>query len=67
MERFPGFYRGIVVARSPARRGKLKIFVPGVYDEEFRSSPEKLPDAEQASPLFGGVSGGLGMFSYPHI
>lgn len=67
MERFPGVYRGIVVARSSSRRGILKIFVPGVYDDEFRSSPDKLPDAEQASPLFGGVSGGSGMFSYPHI
>ena len=67
MERFPGIYRGKVVARSDSKSGRLKIYVPGVYPEKYADDPDSLPDAEQAGPLFGGVSKGYGMFSYPHI
>lgn len=61
-----GFYRGIVLAHVDA--GKCKIFWPGVISEEYRSTPEKLPDAEQASPIFmSSGSADNGVFFYPAI
>lgn len=62
-----GFYRGKVVQRSSNKHGLLKIWIPGVYPDEWEQSPAKLPDAEPASPLFAGCNGGNGMFSYPNI
>ena len=59
-----GFYRGQVKQHCPA--GKCKIYVPGVYPESCLTNPDTLPDAEQASPLFGGINRGNGMFSYPN-
>ena len=67
MERHTGMYRGLVLARSQNRQGCLKIYVPGVHPEICAKDPNSLPDAEQAGPLFCGVSNGSGMFSYPHI
>ena len=60
-----GFYRGKVIQHL--NYGKCKIFVPSVYPSELEDKPEMLPDAEQASPLFGGTNNGNGMFSYPNI
>lgn len=60
-----GFYRGKVIQHL--NYGKCKIFVPSVYPSELENKPEMLPDAEQASPLFGGTNNGNGMFSYPNI
>jgi hypothetical protein len=60
-----GLYRGIVLKHLP--HGKLKVFIPGVYNEEWKSTPDLLPDAEQLTPLFGGSSQGNGIFSYPNI
>ena len=62
-----GFYRGKVLARSSNKHGKVKIWIPGVYPEEWENSPQNLPDAEPAMPLFAGCNGGNGMFSYPNI
>jgi len=63
-----GFYRGKVLARSKNGKGFLKVFIPGVYPEEFNNLDKatNLPDCEQASPLFGGCNDGNGMFSYPN-
>ena len=44
-----------------------KIWVGGVYPEYTRTDPKKLPKAEQASPLFGGINDGNGVFSYPNL
>lgn len=65
--RCSGFYRGTVIQRSSNRSGRLKIWIPGVYDESWIDQPSKLPDAEPASPLFAGCLNGNGMFSYPNI
>ncbi len=62
-----GFYRGKVVQRSSNRHGLLKIWIPGVYPQEWASQPSMLPDAEPASPLFAGCNNGNGMFSYPNV
>lgn len=62
-----GFYRGKVLQRSSNKHGLLKIWIPGVYPEQFGSEPSKLPDAEPAAPLFAGCNGGNGMFSYPNV
>ena len=62
-----GFYRGKVIARSDSKHGRVKLWIPGVYPEEWESTPENLPDAEPAMPLFGGCNNGNGMFSYPNI
>lgn len=48
-------------------QGQCKVWVPGVYSEEWRFNPDKLPPAEQISPLFAGSSSGNGVFSYPNI
>lgn len=65
--RCPGFYRGKVVQRSSNKHGLLKIWIPGVYPDEWEDQPSMLPDAEPASPLFAGCNNGNGMFSYPNI
>ena len=41
-----GFYRGKVLARSQNKHGYLKIWIPGVYPDEYEQQPNKLPDAE---------------------
>lgn len=60
-----GFFRGIVKAHSI--NGKCKIFWPGVTPEEFQKTPEVLPDAEQAAPLFGSGTDKNGVFFYPDV
>lgn len=65
--RCSGFYRGKVIQRSSNKHGLLKIWIPGVYPEEWEDQPSMLPDAEPASPLFAGCNNGNGMFSYPNI
>ena len=50
-----GMRRGIVIDnKDPEYRGRCKIFVPGVYPNEFAKTPENLPWAEPAMGLFGG-------------
>lgn len=78
-KKFSGIYRGKVISHLLC--GRCKIWIPDVYPEiwsEFVSSDLKdaygndlkgamLPDAEQASPLFGGAMTGNGSFSYPKL
>ncbi len=50
-----GVFRGTVISNyDPDVTGRIKIFVPGVYPEEFRSNPDNLPWAEPCMGLFGG-------------
>ncbi len=60
-----GDYRGLVLRHET--HGKCKIWIPGVYPEEFQNQPDKLPSAEQVTPLFGGSNKGNGVFSYPNV
>lgn len=72
MELRTGFYRGIV--KRHELNGCCKVFVPGVYDKKLEDEPNQLPNAEIATPVFGGGNTGAGgsgnsrgMFSYPNI
>lgn len=60
-----GLYRGEVIQHLP--HGKLKVFIPSVYDPLLKTQPDKLPVAEQLAPLFAGTNQGNGVFSYPNI
>lgn len=62
-----GFYRGEV--RKHCERGKCKIFWPGVTPNEFggMESIDKLPEAEQAAPLFASAYNVDGVFFYPDL
>lgn len=60
-----GVYRGQVIQHLT--HGKCKVWIPGIYPDEFITKPDNLPPAEQASSLFGGINNGNGMFSYPNI
>lgn len=54
-----GVYRGWVLDNEdPEERGRCKVFVPGVYDNNFiEDSGNRLPWAEPAQPLFAGGKG----------
>ena len=62
-----GFYRGIVKQHMPG--GRCKIWIPAVYPEEYKTMPDKLPDAQQAAPLFAVSrnSNKNGTYSYPAL
>lgn len=62
---FPGLYRGKVVQHLNA--GRLKVFIPGLYPDDWENKPQYLPVCEQCTPLFAGNVDGNGMFSYPNI
>ena len=64
-QRLNGFYRGTVLQHLS--NGMCKVFVYGVFPDEWRSAPDMLPPAEQASALFAGSNSGNGVFSYPNI
>jgi hypothetical protein len=65
-DNYNGFYRGKVL--SQLENGKCKIFVPGVYPDEFETNPDALPEAEPCQPLmFGGYDSNNGSFQYPDI
>ena len=66
-DKLNGFYRGEVLQHVPSGMGMCKVFVFGVYPDEWRNAPDKLPPAEQASPLFAGANAGNGVFSYPNV
>ena len=44
IKKLNGFYRGTVLKHLPA--GKCKVFIYGVYNENYLESPDNLPDAE---------------------
>ena len=60
-----GFFRGKVIKHL--KHGKCKVWIPSIYDPEWETQPDMLPDAEQAAPLFAGSNHGNGCFSYPNI
>lgn len=60
-----GFYRGRVVKHG--KSGFCKVFIPGVYPDKYEYMPDYLPDAEQASPVFGGGTQRNGMISIPDV
>jgi len=62
-----GFYRGLV--RKQLDSGRLKIFVPGIYDDRYEplEMADHLPDAEPASPIFGKSISQSGMFGVPDV
>lgn len=60
-----GMYRGKVLKHL--ENGILKVYIPGVYPDEWSTTPDKLPDAEVVVPMFGGNNNGNGVFSYPNI
>ena len=52
---YTGIYRGTVIYNDdPDVKGKIKIFVHGVYPDEYCNKPQYLPWAEPAMGLFGG-------------
>lgn len=52
---YTGIYRGTVTYNDdPDVKGKVKIFVHGVYPDEYQAKPQYLPWAEPAMGLFGG-------------
>ena len=53
-DKLNGFYRGTVLQHMS--NGMCKVFVYGVYPDDWQTSPELLPPAEQASPLFAGAN-----------
>lgn len=53
--RFDGIYRGIVVETlDPEVKGRVKVFVPGVYPETLAKNSANLPWCELIMPIFGG-------------
>lgn len=52
---FPLIYRGIVVYNEdPELKGRVKIYVPGIYPIEYKNQHKLLPWAEPAMNLEGG-------------
>lgn len=64
-DQYFGNYRGQVLEHG--LNGLCKIFIPGVYPEEFKQNKSKLPWAEPCQPLFAGGAIGNGTFEYPDI
>jgi hypothetical protein len=53
--KFNGIYRGYVVDNEdPKNKGRIKVFVPGVYSNEFKDKIKNLPWALPAMPIYGG-------------
>lgn len=70
-----GMRRGIVIDnKDPKMMGRVKIFVPGIYPDEYAKAPEMLPWAEPAMGIFGGswtnsnkgLNSETGVCSAPH-
>jgi hypothetical protein len=51
---FTGFFRGTVV-NNQGIKGRVQIFVHGIYPEDFKSDTDNLPWAEPAMSSFGGA------------
>ena len=60
-----GVYRGQVIQHLT--HGYCKIYIPGIYPEEWKDTPQLIPPAEQAASLFAGANNGSGVFTYPNI
>ena len=83
-DQYGGIYRGVVVNNGdPLKRGRCKVFVPGVYPDEFAdgwdiktkaTAPSgesfygfRLPWAEPMQPLFCGGFAQNGLIQYPDV
>jgi len=66
---YHGFYRGTVVNNDDTEnRGRCKIYIRGVYNEEFEGNDgAQLPWAEPCQPLFCGGGGSNGTFQCPDM
>ena len=58
---YTNIYRGIVISNGKYRdsqrqylKGRIKIFVPGVYSDQYKDKPDLLPWAQPAMSIFGG-------------
>jgi hypothetical protein len=52
---FPNIYRGEVVDNEdPNNKGRIKVFIRGVYPNNFINNPKALPYCEPAMSIFGG-------------
>lgn len=60
-----GVYLGVVIQHLT--HGQLKVYIQGVYPEEWQAKPELLPICHQVVPQFAGSHNGNGVFSYPNI
>lgn len=58
-------YLGTVVQHLT--HGMLKVYIQGIYPEDYAYKPENLPTCLQIAPQFGGSCNGNGTFSYPNI
>ena len=77
MNKFEAIYRGKVVANfDPLVKGRLKIYVPGVYPQKLSKVADNLPWAEPVMPLFGGdytntaeprLNDETGVTTIPHV
>lgn len=66
-QKLTGFFKGKVIKHLSF--GRCKVWIPGVYPDDWNNfeNADKLPTAEQISPLFGGSNRGNGVFSYPNL
>lgn len=60
-----GIYFGTVLQHLT--HGQLKVYIQGIYPEEWITQPELLPTCRQIVSQFGGSHDGNGVFSYPNI
>ena len=74
--KFDGIYRGRVVYNyDPEVKGRVKIFVPGIYPDDYATDHGKLPWSEPVMPLFGGsgpnsnpgLNPETGVSTIPHV
>nr|MDO8117413.1 hypothetical protein [Candidatus Sigynarchaeota archaeon] len=63
--KFNGFFRGKVVDVPSDKSGLIKVFVHGVFPEEYEQRFQNLPYAEPAMSIFGGNLGAASISSYP--
>ena len=60
-----GIYFGTVLQHLT--HGQLKVYVQGIYPEEWKTQPDLLPICQQVVSQFAGSHEGNGLFSYPNI
>lgn len=60
-----GIYLGTVLQHLS--HGQLKVYIQGIYPEEWINEPDRLPVCQQIVSQFAGSHNGNGVFSYPNI
>lgn len=60
-----GIYLGTVLQHLS--HGQLKVYIQGIYPEEWINDPDRLPVCRQIVSQFAGSHNGNGVFSYPNI